>query len=52
MKREHKVDIVKMNDIKEINPEYSLKGLMLKLQFWSLDVKSQLTGKDFDAGKD
>ena len=39
---------------KEINPEHSLKGLMLKLrlQLWPPDVKSQLNGKDPDAGKD
>ena len=39
--------------LKEINPEYSLEGLMLKLQnFWPPDVKSRLIGKDPDAGKD
>ena len=41
--------------LKEINPEYSLEGLMLKLKLlilWPADVKSQLTGKDPDAGKD
>ena len=39
--------------LKEINPEYSLEGLMLKHQFfWSHDAKSWLTGKDPDAGKD
>jgi len=41
--------------LKEINPEYSLKGLMLKLKLhilWPLDVKSQLIAKDPDAGKD
>ena len=39
--------------IKEINPKYSLEGLMLKLQyFWPFDMKSGLTGKDPDAGKD
>ena len=40
--------------LKEINPEYSLEGLMLelKLQLWPPDVKSQLPGKDPDAGKD
>ena len=32
----------------EINPEYSLKGLMLKL--WPPDAKSRLIGKDPDAG--
>ena len=40
---------------KEINPEYSLEGLMLKLKlqyFGSPDVKSQLTGKNSEAGKD
>ena len=41
--------------LKEISPEYSLEGLMLKLKlqyFWPLDVKSWLTGKETDAGKD
>ena len=41
--------------LKEINPEYSLEGLMLKLKiqyFGPPDVKSQLIGKDPDAGKD
>ena len=41
--------------LKEINPEYSLEGLMLKLKLlilWPADVKSQLIGKDPDAGKD
>ena len=39
--------------IKEINPEYSLEGLMLKLQYFGhLMQKSQLTGKDPNAGKD
>ena len=40
--------------LKEINPEYSLEGLMLKLTlpiFWPSDVKS-LIGKDADPGKD
>ena len=43
--------------LKEINPEYSLERLMLKLKcqyfgqlMWR--AKSQLTGKDFDAGED
>ena len=38
----------------EISPEYSLEGLMLKLklQYFAPDVKSQLIGKDPDAGKD
>ena len=40
--------------LKEINPEYSFKRLMLKLklQIWPPDTKSQLIGKDLDAGKD
>ena len=56
--------------LKEINPEYSLKELMLRLKLqyfifiertdaeaeapilWPLDIKSQLIGKDPDAGKD
>ena len=41
--------------LKEISPEYSLEGLLFKLEapiFWPPDVKSQLIGKDPDAGKD
>ena len=46
--------------LKEINLEYSLEGLMLKLKLqntlklklWPPDVKSWLTGKGPDAGKD
>ena len=41
--------------LKEISPEYSLEGLMLKLKLQYLDQpdeKSRLTGKDPDAGKD
>ena len=42
--------------LKEINPEYSLEGLMLKLQNFgakvAYDAKSQLIRKDSDAGKD
>ena len=41
--------------LKEINPEYSMAGLMLKLKFQyfgHLNVKSQLIGNDPDAGKD
>ena len=41
--------------LKEINPEYSLEGLMLKLKLlilWLPNVKNWLTGKDSDAGKD
>ena len=36
--------------LKEINPEYSLEGLMLKLK--SPDVNFWIIGKDPDAGKD
>jgi len=41
--------------LKEISPEYSLEGLMLKLKLpilWPPDAKSQLKGKDPEAGKD
>ena len=39
--------------LKEIKPEYSLEGLMLKLQcFGHLDAKNQLIGKDPHAEKD
>ena len=41
--------------LKKVNPEYSLEGLMLKLKFQyfgHLMGKSQLIGKDPDAGKD
>ena len=41
--------------LKEIKLEYSLEELMLKLKlqyFGHLNTKSQLTGKDFDAGKE
>ena len=39
--------------LKEISPEYSLEGLMLKLklQYWPPDAKNWLIGKDPDAGK-
>ena len=37
--------------LKEISPEYSLKVLEA-LILWPLDPKSQLIGKDPDAGKD
>ena len=43
------------SNLKEISPEYSLEGLMLKLKlqyFGQPDAKSQLIGKDPDAGKD
>ena len=40
--------------LKEISPEYSLEGLMLKLklQYFGHDVKNWLIWKDPDAGKD
>ena len=40
--------------LKEINPEYSLEGLMLKLKLQCFGhlVHSGLIGKDSDAGKD
>ena len=41
--------------LKEINPEYSLEGLMLKLKLqllWLPDAKSRLIWKNPDAGKD
>ena len=41
--------------LKEINPEYSLEGLILKLKlqyFWLSGAKSQVTGEDPNAGKD
>ena len=41
--------------LKEISPEYSLEGLMLKLKlpiFWPSDAKSWLIWKDPDGGKD
>ena len=40
--------------LKEINPEYSLEGLMLKLklQYFSHLMQSRLIGKDLDVRKD
>ena len=39
--------------LKEINPDYSLEGLMLKLKLQHFGLwKSWFTGKDPDAGKD
>ena len=41
--------------LKEISPEYSLEGLMLKAEtpiLWPSDVKNRLIGKDPDGGKD
>ena len=45
----------KQSILKEINPEYSLEGLMLKLKlvyFGHFSHKSWLIGKDPGAGKD
>ena len=45
----------KQSILKEISPEYSLEGLMLKLKLqytWPPDTKRQLIRKDPDAGKD
>ena len=41
--------------VKEISPEYSLEGLILKLKtpiLWPPDERSQLIRKDPDTGKD
>ena len=45
---------IMLSILKEINPEYSLEGLMLNLKpiFWPPDMKNWLIGKDPDAGKD
>ena len=37
---------------KEINPEYSLEGLMLKLQYFGHLIRRANSGKDPDAVKD
>ena len=44
----------KLSILKEISPEYSLEGLMLKLklQYFGQLMKNWLVGKDPDAGKD
>ena len=38
--------------LKEINPEYLLEGLILKLKLQYFDAKRPFTGKDPDAAKD
>ena len=38
--------------LKEINPECSSEGLMMKMKFWASDAKSLLIRKDPDVGKD
>ena len=42
------------SNLKEISPEYSLEGLMLKLklQYFGHLMQSRLTGKDPDTNKD
>ena len=42
----------KQSILKEISPEYSLEGLMLKLQYFGPAEKSQLIGEDPDARRD
>ena len=42
----------KQSNLKEISPECSLEGLMLKLKLWPPDPKNWLIRKDPDAGKD
>ena len=39
-------------NLKEINPEYSLEGLMLKLQYFGHLMQTADIRKDPDAGKD
>ena len=43
---------IKPVNLKEINPEYSLEGLMLKLKLQYFGVNSRLIGKVPDARKD
>ena len=38
--------------LKEINPEYSLEGLMLKLQYFGHLMRGADSLEDSDAGKD
>ena len=38
--------------LREVSPECSLEGLMLKLKLWPPDVKNQFIWKDPDTGKD
>ena len=46
--------VSKQSILREINPEYSLEGLMLKLklQYFGHDMNSCLIGKVSDSGKD
>ena len=44
---------IKQSILKEINPEYSLEGLKLKLQYFGHPIqRADSIGKDPDAGKD
>ena len=46
---------IQQSVLKEISPEYSLEGLMLRLKlpiFWLPDANRRLIGKIPDAGKD
>ena len=46
---------INQSSLKEINPEYSLEGLMLKLKlqyFGHVMQRAHSLGKDPDAGKD
>ena len=51
---ESPLDCKEIRSVKEINPEYSLEGLTLKLklQYFGHLMQSQLIGKDPHAGKD
>ena len=51
------LDSMRLNQsiLKEINPDFSLEGIMLKLKlqyFGASDVKSRLMGKDPESGND
>ena len=54
MTLESSMDCKEIKVLKEINPKYSLEltdGEAVVPIFWSPDVKSQLIGKEPDAGK-
>ena len=46
--------MLNQSNLKEISPEYSLEGLILKLKpiLWPPDAKSWLIWRDPDAGRD
>ena len=52
VKGSKKIYHAKGSILKKINPEYSLEGLMLKLQYFGHNEKSWLTGRDPDGEKD